>query len=170
MLFTGSRNPEKQNQVLWLDDAWQSGESARAYNILEKEKKEMEIMVGKMETVEDMEQRAHISVAKQQKKSSGGAAEREEIQTRQNTAKQPTSYDAVSGYGDTLSISKEGKTASAENGSRLVSGDTEDGIVIRKESGESTINLFVYTESELRQMYLDGDITKAEYDEELGGR
>lgn len=168
MLFTGSRNPGKQNQVLWLDDAWQNGESARAYNILEKEK--MEIMVGKMETAEDMEQRAHISVAKQQKKSSGGAAEREEMQTRQNTVKQPTSYDAVSGYGDILSISKEGKTASAENGSRLVSGDTEDGIVIRKESGESTINLSVYTESELRQMYLDGDITKAEYDEELGGR
>ena len=111
MLFTGSRNPEKQNQVLWLDDAWQSGESARAYNILEKEKMEMEIMVGKMETAEDMEQRAHISVAKQQNKSSGGAAEREEMQARQNTAKQSTSYDAVSRYGDTLSISKEGKTA-----------------------------------------------------------
>lgn len=51
-----------------------------------------------------------------------------------------------------------------------MSGDAEDGIVIRKKSGESTINLSVYTESELRQMYLDGDITKAEYDEELGGR
>lgn len=143
----------------------------------------MEIMVGEMGTAEDMERRSDIGAVGQQNKSSEELEEQKDWEEQQNTEKQRTSYDAVSMYGDTLTISKAGKTASSENGSKLVSEDTIDGIVIQKKAGESehgqesgqesevyTINLSTYTESELKQMYLDGDITRAEYDEEISSR
>ncbi len=137
----------------------------------------MEIIIEKMGTAENTEQKVNSSVYKQQKNSLEGVAERKEMKMQHDAKKQPVSYDAVSLHGDTLSISKVGKTAGSQKESGLVNEDTADGIVIRKkadakkqESESSTINLFVYTESELKQMYLDGDITRAEYDEEVNSR
>lgn len=85
-----------------------------------------------------------------------------------------TAYEAVSSQGDTLSISEAGKAVS--NGGTVLAG--ADGIVIQKATEEvteagstnSTVNLSVYTETELKQMYLNGEITKAEYDEEISSR
>jgi len=148
-------------------------------NEVGKERIEMEITVGKMGTAENMERRSDIGAAGQQNRVSERMEKQKDWKEQQNTEKQRTSYDAVSMYGDTLSFSKAGKTASSENGSKLVSEDTIDGIVIQKKSGESehgqesevsTINLSTYTESELKQMYLDGDITRAEYNEEISSR
>lgn len=88
------------------------------------------------------------------------------------------SYTSVSSHGDTVTVSKAGKAANSNMGNQ----DRADGTVTKKNVGEyltesessessnSTINLSGYTEIELKQMYLDGDITKAEYDEELDSR
>lgn len=65
------------------------------------------------------------------------------------------SYDAVSAYGDTLTISAGGRAAGTNSSCA---------------SEDSTDNLSEYTESELKQMYLDGTITKTEYEEELESR
>lgn len=91
---------------------------------------------------------------------------------------QETVYDAVSSQGDTLSISQIGKAANSGDGVVLPEKSNADGIVLQKESGaddaeadsESTINLSTYTKTELKQMYLNGDITKIEYDDELRDR
>lgn len=91
------------------------------------------------------------------------------------TAVQPEpSYTAVSSQGDTLSISEEGRAMNNKGNFP----EESDGTVIRKavaeaavsESENSTVNLSIYTETELEQMYLDGEITKAEYDEEISSR
>lgn len=147
--------------------------------INEKERFDMEMIVGNMRMAEDQEQRVSIGESEQQKKATEGVSERKDMKTRHDVEKQQVSYDAVSFYGDTLSISEAGKAVSSEPGGKQVNGDTTDGIVIRKETEEkeqrqesevSTVNLSVYTESELKQMYLDGDITRAEYDEEISSR
>ena len=139
----------------------------------------MEVRVGIMEKAENMDQRVSIGASEQQKRASEGTAEQKETKTQHNAEKQQASYDAVSPHGDTLSISEAGKVTSSEKGSKLVNKDTTDGIVIQKETEQneqeqeseaSTINLSVYTELELKQMYLDGDITRAEYDEEINSR
>lgn len=139
----------------------------------------MEMIIGSMGTAQDMEQRVNSGESERQKKVSEGVTERKDMKTQHDEEKQQISYDAVSPHGDTLSISEAGKAVSSEKGGKLVNKDTTDGIVIRKEAGEneqeqerevSTINLSVYTESELKQMYLDGDITRAEYDEEINSR
>lgn len=89
-------------------------------------------------------------------------------------------YDAVSTEGDSLSVSKEGKAlnASGISQSGIVKNAGTDGTVIQKAAEEdvqeeeivSTVNLSIYTETELEQMYLDGDITKVEYEDELRSR
>lgn len=128
----------------------------------------MEITVGGLRQADETIQSSHVHVSEQQKK------------TGEETGKQQeTIYDAVSEQGDTLSISEEGKAENAKMNSASEGKETTDGIVIKKEvkdnvqeqeSDLSTINLSTYTESELRQMYLDGDITKSEYDEEINSR
>lgn len=65
--------------------------------------------------------------------------------------------NAVSKDGDTLTISDAGKSASMDMGNQ-------------DESENATDDLSGYTEAELKQMYLDGTITKSEYDEELESR
>lgn len=142
----------------------------------------MEIVIGSMKTAEDMNRSVGNGASVQQEKGLEGAAgqeaEQKEMKVQQESGKkQETSYDAVSSHGDTLSISKAGKVTSSEKGGKLVNEDTEDGVVIRKESEKSeqesdvsTVNLSTYTKQELRQMYLDGDITRAEYDEEISSR
>lgn len=68
---------------------------------------------------------------------------------------------AVSADGDTLTISEAGKSAEAKwNGQSNADTNEES----------STEDLSTYTETELMQMYLDGSITKSEYDEELLNR
>ena len=103
------------------------------------------------------------------------------MKTQEGTGKQQeTAYNRVSPDGDTVSISEAGKRAiSVEKDTEPADENTADGIVIHKEAEKSnpkeeeqvsTVNLSEYTESELKQMYLDGDITKSEYDEELNSR
>lgn len=70
-------------------------------------------------------------------------------------------YDAVSSHGDTLTISESGKSASTNM-------NNQSGM--DSESGNSTDDLSNYTETELKQMYNAGDITKSEYDEEISNR
>lgn len=141
----------------------------------------MEIISGSMRTAEDMGQGIDAGASEQQRKVPEGGTGQKEMKTQYDAGKRQTSYDAISLYGDTISISDAGKAANLAKGNKLVNEDTTDGIVIRKEAGEnkqeteqendvSTINLSTYTETELRQMYLDGDITKAEYDEEISSR
>lgn len=142
----------------------------------------MDIIVGSMGMAEDMGRRVSIGEPEQQKNASEGPegmAERQDMKTQHDAERRQVSYDAVSSHGDTFSISEAGKAASSEKGSKPINKDTTDGIVIRKETGEneqeqekevSTVNLSVYTETELKQMYLDGDITRAEYDEEINIR
>lgn len=86
----------------------------------------------------------------------------------------------ISAQGDTLSLSEEGVAANAKRGNQPKS----DGTVIQKsvaadstnstevdiENVDSTVNLSIYTETELKQMYLDGEITRIEYDQELSSR
>lgn len=108
-------------------------------------------------------ERSPVSGSGQQKETKEEAAGQKEI-----------SYEAVSSQGDTLSISDAGKAVSS--GENALAGS--DGIVIRKSTTEAaaaestnlTVNLSVYTETELKQMYLDGEITRAEYEEELSSR
>lgn len=141
----------------------------------------MEIISGNLRTTEDMGQGIDAAASVQQKKVPEGAAWQKEMKIQYDAGKRQTSYDAISLYGDTVSISEAGKAANLVKSNQLVNEDTTDGIVIRKETGEnkqeaeqktdaSTVNLSTYTETELRQMYLDGDITKAEYDEEISSR
>lgn len=138
----------------------------------------MEIVIGSMKTAEDMNQGIGKGASVQQEKGLEGDTGQKETKVQRESEKRlEVSYDAVSPHGDTLSLSKVGKVTSAEKGGKLVNEDMEDGTVIRKEPGEkdqesevSTINLSSYTELELKQMYLDGDITRVEYDEEISSR
>lgn len=107
-------------------------------------------------------ERSPVSGTGQQKEMKEEAAGQKEI-----------SYEAVSSQGDTLSISETGKAVSS--GENALAGS--EGIVIQKTTAEaaaesinSTVNLSIYTETELKQMYLDGEITRAEYEEELDSR
>lgn len=92
-----------------------------------------------------------------------------------------TSNTAVSSHGDMLSISKEGAAAySKMNNQPDTSGQTTTATTAIQKLGErkatesdsdvSTTDLSSYTKTELKQMYLDGDITKAEYDKEIRSR
>lgn len=123
-------------------------------------------------------QSSQISVSEQQKK------DKEEV------VRQPeeTTYDAISSQGDTLTISEAGKTALSNQDNQSESGQqasteqqtSTESVALQNitiasstdsESEEvSTVDLSGYTETELKQMYLDGDITKVEYDEEISSR
>lgn len=131
----------------------------------------MEITIGSMKPEEDRKQNASVGASEQNKKVSDEMAERKGVKV------QETAYDTVSPHGDTLSISEAGMAATSQKDNEPGNKDTTDGIVIRKEaegnqqeSDVSTVNLSIYTKEELRQMYLDGDITRAEYDEEISSR
>lgn len=63
-------------------------------------------------------------------------------------------YSAVSRDGDTLTISKAGSKASAEN----------------EDSSEDTSDLSGYSESELQSLLQSGVITRSEYNEEIKSR
>lgn len=139
----------------------------------------MEIIAERMKTAEDRNPRVSISAYEQQKKGSEEVAEQKKMNTQHNTKKQQASYDAVSRHGDTLFISEAGKATSFKKSSRQAKEDTTDGAVLQKKKEEneqeqerevSTINLSSYTESELKRMYLNGDITRAEYDKEVNSR
>lgn len=124
----------------------------------------MSFTINNVEQSADRLQGLQNSVSEKQKKT------QEEVAVQQETA-----YAAVSCEGDTLSISEAGKAAGTQPDNQTET----DGVVIQKaaeeyltesESGNSTINLSGYTENELKEMYLDGEITKAEYDEEIDSR
>lgn len=132
----------------------------------------MEITIGSMRTEEELVKNTYSAVSEQRKEVSG---ERTEPQNMK--AQQETSYDRVSTDGDTLSISEAGKAVSLGQDNKSVKIETEDGAVIQKEAEEDgqdsnvpVVNLSTYTETELKQMYLDGDITRTEYDEEISSR
>lgn len=69
--------------------------------------------------------------------------------------------NTTSAHGDTLTISEAGKSASA-NMNYESSANSEE--------NNNTGDLSGYSDSELKQMYLNGTITKSEYDEELASR
>lgn len=138
---------------------------------------DMEMISGNVRTAEDMEQSVNTGASQQQKEVPEGAEGQKEIKKAHNAGKRQASYDAISPHGDTISVSEAGKAANSVKSNKLVNEDTTDGIVIRKDTEESrqendlsTINLSGYTETELKQMYLDGDITRAEYEEEISSR
>lgn len=98
-----------------------------------------------------------------------------------------STYGAVSSHGDTLSISEAGKAANSDTGDKVVrlssseadstaslrvseENFTESESDLDSDDATSTINLSGYTDYELKQLYLDGDITKIEYDQELSSR
>lgn len=109
---------------------------------------DMEMISGNMRTAEDMEQSVNTGASRQQKEVPEGAEGQKEIKKVHNAGMRQTSYDAISPYGDTISVSEAGKAANSVKSNKLVNEDTRDGIVIRKdteesrqESGMSTINL-----------------------------
>lgn len=120
--------------------------------------------------LEDKSQGIQISAAEQQNKSNA-----------EKTGESENSHAAVSSQGDLLSISKEGLDASSQmkdqpdtqsqdQAGRTVIHESAEGKVTKFESDVSTINLSSYTETELGQMYRNGDITKTEYDQEISSR
>lgn len=93
-------------------------------------------------------------------------------------AEETREYTAVSVQGDTVEISPEGKAAGGNAGDDVAAAESGDGKVTRiitetdttQTVASQTYQLSSYTENELRQMYQNGEITKAEYDEELESR
>lgn len=135
----------------------------------------MDIKIGTTGT--GMVQGARINAAQHQRKPEQQKAER---QNKAEMADRPDrSYDAVSSQGDTLELSEDGRKVSSETENLQENTAGADGKVMAKsaekyvseaEDSVSTIDLSSYTETELKQMYLDGDITKTEYDDELDDR
>lgn len=101
------------------------------------------------------------------------AAEKEAAQSKINEE-----YTAVSTYGDTVEITSFGKDIREDTGRSSSVVESEDGKVTKisvtadmnMESASQSYNLSTYSESELKQMYQNGEITKVEYDEELNSR
>lgn len=101
------------------------------------------------------------------------AAEKESAQSKINEK-----YTAVSTYGDTVEITSSGKDIREDTGRSSSVVESEDGKVTKisvtadmnMESASQSYNLSTYSESELKQMYQNGEITKVEYDEELNSR
>lgn len=127
----------------------------------------MEIMIEKTRQLTDTVQSSYKKNVEQQPK------KEEEIKQSE------TAYDAMSTQGDTLHISESARNAESGTDSLKENQSEADGKVILKSAQEnssesddslSTVNLSRYTETELREMYLDGDITKSEYDEEIESR
>ena len=143
----------------------------------------MNITIGGMgnSTIAGIMQNAQISTSENQKNT------KEETEIKQSQ----TNYDYVSTDGDTLQISEAGKSASKGNENQADSGNTGaqaqssfagsstkqlENIDVNTSTNESTsstssaADLSSYSESELKKMYLNGEITKAQYDEEISSR
>lgn len=143
----------------------------------------MNITIGGMgnSTVAGIMQNAQISTSENQKKT------KEETEIKQSQV----NYDYVSTDGDTLQISEAGKSASKGNENQTDSGNTgaqaqssfagsstkqlenvdvNTSTNASSSSTSSTADLSSYSESELKKMYLNGEITKAQYDEEISSR
>lgn len=126
----------------------------------------MEIVTEKMRQFADTVQSSHMNASGQQKK--------EEVSAKQSEA----AYSAVSSQGDTLYISESGRSAFANNNRENDQSEADGKVILKsavKSSSEtndspSTTDLSSCTETELKQMYLNGDITKSEYDEEVKSR
>ena len=65
---------------------------------------------------------------------------------------------------DTVEISAEGRAASV----KLQSQQIETGIAAAKVERYESEDLSEYTETELKQMYYKGEITREEYEDETG--
>ena len=141
----------------------------------------MNITIGGMgnSTIAGIMQNAQISTSENQKNT------KEETEIKQSQ----TNYDYVSTDGDTLQISEAGKSASKGNENQADSGNTgaqaqssfagsstkqleniDVNTSTSTSSTSSTADLSSYSESELKKMYLNGEITKAQYDEEISSR
>lgn len=99
------------------------------------------------------------SVTYQSANATSKAQHRENITTRDASSEKNTSVTSV--HGDTLTISESGKAAS-KNMTNQGDSNADDNSFSDDLSG--------YTEAELQQLYLDGTITRNEYDEELESR
>lgn len=131
----------------------------------------MEMIIRNKGLEVDMPHKSPAIVSERYKKVSNPINVQKETEMQDGVGKQKeSSYNIISSDGDTLSVSEAGKAANSKK-------DTMDGIVIQKEMAEnryisngSTENLSTYSEMELKQMYLDGTITRAKYDEEIRSR
>lgn len=139
----------------------------------------MNITIGGMgnSTIAGIMQNAQISTSENKSET------KKEIEVKQSQA----NYDYVSADGDTLEISEAGKSAGKGNESQTGSGNAGTGSSATGSSIEGLENITTgttssststssvgdlssYSESELKKMYLNGEITKAEYDEEISSR
>lgn len=124
---------------------------------------------------QDNMERAYAGKAKENTERT--SAQKADESARQQ-AEEAREYTAVSVQGDTVEISLEGKAAGGTSGDDAAAAESGDGKVTRiitetdttQASASQTYQLSSYTENELRQMYQNGEITKAEYDEELESR
>jgi hypothetical protein len=111
-------------------------------------------------------QNGQLSVATQTKKEKEGQQA------------QSANYDAISIQGDTLSLSQDGKAAAealaqVKQDAALSGTDTEDSQLLNaltSEEDSDSSDLSSYTTTELKEMYLNGEITKEEYEAELKSR
>lgn len=121
----------------------------------------MEMIIRNKGLEADMPHKSPAIVSEWYKKVSNPINMQKETEIQDGEGKQKDSaYNINSPDGDTLSVSEAGKAANSKK-------DIMDGIVIQKEMAEnrhisngSTENLSTYSEMELKQMYLDGTITR----------
>lgn len=128
-----------------------------------------------------METMERTSVGKAQDNMEHAYAGKTKENADENVARQAEEareYAAVSVQGDTVEISPEGKAAGGNAGDHPDVAESGDGKVTKiitetdttQTAASQMYQLSSYTENELRQMYQNGEITKAEYDEELESR
>lgn len=87
-----------------------------------------------------------------------------EVSRQQETAQPTTQKQPSAPRMDTVEISKEGRAASAKLQSQQTETDTAAEDVEQYEAED----LSEYTDTELKQMYYNGEITRQEYEDETG--
>lgn len=85
-----------------------------------------------------------------------------EVSRQQGTEQTTTQKQPSVPHMDTVEISKEGRAASTRLQKQQNTSDTAE------EVSSETKDLSEYTDSELKQMYLKGEITRQEFEEETG--
>ena len=87
-----------------------------------------------------------------------------EVSRQQGTEQSTTQKQNAAPRMDTVEISAEGRAASV----KLQSQQIETGIAAAKVERYESEDLSEYTETELKQMYYKGEITREEYEDETG--
>lgn len=87
-----------------------------------------------------------------------------EVSRQQETEQSATQKQPSAPRTDTVEISEEGRAASA----KLQSQQTETDTAAEEVEQYEVEDLSEYTDTELKQMYYNGDITRQEYEDETG--